>query len=140
MNFSFFNRLPVKKVVVPAAHEAGQRAEKIVRGLLQELPDLLLAYVVDTKSAAVLAFYTSSTTYNPHQLSLRNTKLLRTMHEALATNAWVGGPLTDVSVILEDQMHYLRPLNNDEWYCFLAVRLADANMGLVKEIVRRCII
>jgi hypothetical protein len=138
MNFPFFNRLPLKKIVVPTANEAGQRADKILQGLLQELPETLLAYVVDAQSATVLAFYTTSPAYNPNQLSLRNTKLLRTMQEAVATKAWVGGPLTEVSVILEDQIHYMRPLYDDKWYCFLAVRLADANMGMIKEVVRRC--
>jgi len=107
---------------------------------MQELPELLLAYLVDTQSSAVLAFYTTSNTYNPHQLSLRNTKLLRSMQEALATKAWVGGPLTDVSITLEDQIHHLRPLvvAQGSWYCFVAARLADSNMGMVKEVVRRC--
>lgn len=140
MNFSFFNRLQLKKIVRPVATNAGQRAEKMLTGIIQEMPDLLLSYIVDTQSGAVLAFYTVSSDYNPHQLSLRNTKLLRTMQEALATKAWVGGPLTDVSVMLEDQIHHLRPLSLPEgnWYCFVAVRLADANMGMVKEVVRRC--
>lgn len=107
---------------------------------MQELPDLLLSYIVDTQSGAVLAFYTVGNAYNPNQLSLRNTKLLHTMQEALATKAWVGGPLTDVSITLEDQIHHLRPLAVPEgsWYCFVAARLADSNMGMVKEVVRRC--
>jgi len=140
MNFPFFNRLQLKKIVVTATTQAGQRAEKMLAGIIQELPDLLLTYIVDTRSGAILAFYTVSSTYNPNLLSLRNTKLLRTMQEALATKAWVGGPLTDVSVILEDQLHYLRPLDEPEgtWYCFVATRLADANLGMVKEVTRRC--
>ncbi|RYY21440.1 MAG: hypothetical protein EOO36_00820 [Cytophagaceae bacterium] len=140
MNFPFFNRLQLKKIVVPASAAAGQRAEKILAGIVQELPDLLLTYLVDTQSGALLAFYTASSTYNPNLLSLRNNKLLRTMQEALATKAWVGGPLTDVSIILEDQIHHLRPLDVPEgtWYCFIATRLADANLGMVKEVMRRC--
>jgi hypothetical protein len=140
MNFPFFNRLQLKKIVVPTATESGRRAEKMLESIMQELPELLLAYLVDTQSGAILAFYTTSNTYNPNQLSLRNTKLLRSMQEALATKAWVGGPLTDVSITLEDQIHHLRPLAVAEgnWYCFVAARLADANMGMVKEVVRRC--
>jgi hypothetical protein len=137
MNFSFFNRLVVKKVVVPTAGEAGRQAEKMITDIWQELPDMLLGYIVDCQTSNVLAFYTVSNAYNPNQLSLRNTKLLRTMQEALATKAWPGGPLTDVSVILEDQLHHLRPLKGGDWYCFVAVRLADANLGIIKDVVRR---
>jgi len=140
MNFPFFNRLQLKKIVVPTATESGKRAEKMLESIIQELPGLLLAYFVDIQSGAVLAFYTVSNTYNPNQLSLRNTKLLRTMQEALTNKAWVGGPLTDVTITLEDQLHHLRPLAVPEgnWYCFVAARLVDSNMGIVKEVVRRC--
>lgn len=138
MNLPFFNRLQVKKVIVPTAGEPGQQAEKMLHGIWGEIPDLLMSFVVDNKSGNVLAYYTVNTNYNPNQLNLRNTKLLRTMHDALATKAWPGGPLTDVSVFLEDQLHYLRPLRDGQWHCFVAVRLADANMGMVKEVVRRC--
>ncbi|TDN37662.1 hypothetical protein E4631_02025 [Hymenobacter sp. UV11] len=138
MNFPFFNRLQLKKIVVPTASESGRRAEKMLVDIVQELPELLLGYIVDTQSGSILSFYTVSNSYNPNQLSLRNTKLLRTMQEALANKAWVGGPLTDVSIILEDQIHHLRPLNELGWYCFAAARLADSNMGMVKEVVRRC--
>lgn len=138
MNFPFFNRLQLKKVVVPANNESGRRAEKMLVDIVQELPELLLGYVVDTQSGSILSFYTVSNSYNPNQLSLRNTKLLRTMQEALAKKAWVGGPLTDISVILEDQIHHVRPLPDAGWYCFAAARLADSNMAIVKEVIRRC--
>jgi len=137
MNFPFFNRLQVKKVVVAASGEAGLRAETILTALLQELPDLLLAYVADSQTGSILASYTASAAYNPNQLNLRTTKQLRTMSEALATGAWPGGALTDVSVILDDQLHHLRPVGAGQWHCFVAVRLADANLGIVKEVTRR---
>lgn len=138
MNFPFFNRLQLKTIVVPTAGEPGQQASRMLQGIREALPEMLLAYIVDTQSGSVLAFYTVSNNYNPNQLSLRNTRLLRTMQEALAKRAWPGGPLTDMSVILEDQIHHLRPLSPRAWYCFVAARLADANMGMVKEVVRRC--
>ncbi|RZK31678.1 MAG: hypothetical protein EOO63_03545 [Hymenobacter sp.] len=137
MNFPFFNRLHLKKLVVPAVGEAGRRAEAMLASLLHELPELLLAYVAENQGGNILASYTASSAYNPHQLSLRQAKLLRTIQDAVASGAWVGGPLTDTSVILEEHLHYLRPLTNEDWHCFLAIRLADANLGLVKDVVRR---
>ncbi len=136
MNFPFFNRLQVKKVVA-ASGEAGVRAEAMLTALLRELPELLLAYVADNQTGALLASYTASAAYNPNQLNVRTTKQLRTMNEALATGAWPGGPLTDVSVFLDDQLHHLRPVASGQWHCFVAVRLADANLGIVKEVTRR---
>lgn len=137
MNFPFFNRLQLKKIVVAKAGDAGQRAEAMLAKLLQELPELLMAYVAENQSGTILASYTTSADYNPNQLNLRNTKLLRTMSEALATGAWRGGPLLDVSVLLDSQLHHLRPVLGEQWHCFVAVRLADANLGILKEVVRR---
>ncbi|UOQ53927.1 hypothetical protein [Hymenobacter cellulosivorans] len=137
MNIPFFNRLQIKKITVGVADENGRRAQKVLEGLLEDIPELLMSCVVDTNSGKVLAFYTTNSAYNPNQISLRHAKLLRTMEEAVATKVWPGGPLTDVSVILEDQLHHLRPFNEGKWYCFLAVRLADANLGIAKEIMRR---
>ncbi|WP_157807631.1 hypothetical protein [Hymenobacter chitinivorans] len=96
-----------------------------------------MSCVVDSNSGKVLAFYTTNSAYNPNQINLRHAKLLQTLDGAVAAQPWIAGPLTDVAVILEDEMHHLRPLNGGKWYCFLAVRLADANLGITKEIMRR---
>ncbi|MCI1189199.1 hypothetical protein MON38_17380 [Hymenobacter sp. DH14] len=114
-----------------------KRSREVIEGLLQELPDLLMACVVNVQSGRVLASYTVSNAYNPNQISLRNAKLLRIVEDALAAKAWAGGSLTDISVMLEDQLHHLRPMNDGRWYCFLAVHTADANLGIAKEIMRR---
>lgn len=137
MNIPFFNRLQLKKITAGVSDESGKRAQHILENLLTDLPELLMSCVVDTQSGKVLAFYTTTSDYNPNQISLRYAKLLRTMEEALVTKAWVGEALTDISVILEDQLHHLRPLNDGKWYCFLAVRMADANLGIAKETMRR---
>lgn len=114
-----------------------KRSREVIEGLLQELPDLLMACVVNAQSGRVLASYTVSNAYNPNQISLRNAKLLRIVDDALTAKAWAGGPLTDISVMLEDQLHHLRPMNDGKWYCLLAVHTADANLGIAKEIMRR---
>jgi hypothetical protein len=136
MNFPFFNRLQVKKVVA-ASGEAGHRAEAMLTALLLELPELLLAYIADSQTGTILASYTANSAYNPNHLNLRTTKQLRTMSDTLAANTWLGGPLLDVSMLLEDQLHHLRPVADGQWHCFVAVRLADANLGILKDVVRR---
>ena len=136
MNFPFFNRLQVKKIVA-ASSEAGQRAEAMLATMLREQPELLLAYIADSQTGSILASYTANSTYNPNQLNLRTTKLLGNLSDNLAANSWLGGPLLDMSVLLEDQLHHLRPIANGQWHCFVAVRLADANLGILKEVVRQ---
>lgn len=123
--------------MLAASNEEGQRAQKIVEGLLQDMPDLLLTCIVDIQSGKLLAFYTVGSAYNPHHLSLRHAKLFQMLEAALAEQAWMTGPLLDVSVILEDQLHYACPCNEGKWCCFLAVYLKDANLGITKKIVNR---
>lgn len=137
MKFPFFTRLQTKQIVAASGSDAARQAERMLTDILAGLPELLLTYIVDLQGATLLASYTVNAAYNPHQLTVRNAKLLQTVNEALATKAWVGGPCTDLTVVLDDQMHYLRPLPERGWYCFVAVRLADANMGMVKEVLRR---
>lgn len=135
--FSFLNRLQVKKITVATADAKGQHAQRILEGLLTDLPDLLMGCVVEVASGKMLASYTSHKDHNPNHISLRYAKTLRTINEALVSGAWPGGALLDSTLMLDDQLHHLRPLHNGEWYCFLAVRMADANLGIAKEIMRR---
>jgi hypothetical protein len=137
MMFPFFNRLQVKKITVAGTDETAKKAQQMLEGLLQDLPDLLMACVVDIASGKVLASYTTHATLNPNHISLRYAKVVRSIGEALDSGAWVGGPLTDISLILEDQLHHLRPLHAGQWYCFVAVRTADANLAIAKEVMRR---
>lgn len=134
--FSFLKRLALHTMVVTAGADAA--APRVLENLLRELPELLLACVVEVASGKILAFYTTHASYNPHHLSLRYARLLHTVHEAVASGAWPGGPLTDLTLVLDDQLHHLRPLRAGQWYCFVAVHTADANLALTKEVVRRC--
>lgn len=129
--FSFLKRLPIRKLVAAEGSEAAQR---VLEGLLRELPELLLACVVEVPTGKILASYTTHASLNPNHLSLRYAKLLG----ALPVAAWGGSLLLDLTVVLEDQLHHLRPLYAGQCYCFVAVRTADANLALTKDIVRRC--
>lgn len=140
MNFPFFNRLQLKKVVAASSGEEARQAEKILLALLEELPEALLAYVCHSQTGNLLASYTTHAAYNPHQLTLRNAKLLQTVRAALAAGAWVGGPCTDLTVVLDEQVHYLRPMSSRDWYCFVAMDLKAANMAIVKDVMRRYVI
>lgn len=137
MKFSFFTRLQPKKIVPAAATDAARRAEQVLAAVLEGLPELLLGYVFDLDHSTLLASYAVSSAYNPHQLTVRNAKLLQTVQQAVASGAWPGGPCTDLTALLDEQLHHLRPLPEQGWYCFAAVRLADANLGMVKEVLRR---
>jgi len=129
--FSFLKRPSLRTIV--AAEGADAAAPRVLEGLL---PELLLACVVEVASGKMLASYTTQASYN--LLHLRYAKLLRTVQQAVASGAWPGGPLTDLTLVLDDPLHHLRPLRAGQWYCFVAVLTAGANLALTKEVVCRC--
>ena len=137
MQFPFLNRPSIRKVTVGTTDEAGRVARTVMEGLLAELPELLLACLVEVPSGRVVASYTTAANLNPNQINLRYAKLLRATDAALATQQIPGGPLMEMTLLLEDQLHIIRPLPNSSWYCFLAVRFADTNLGMATEILRR---
>ena len=137
MDFPFFNRPALKTIVVTGKEAAGEQARQLVAGIVSELPDLLLCYVADLASGGTLAAYTATRAYNPHKLSLRNARVFELLAQPLAAHPWLGGPLQDLVVVLDEQLHYLRPCQGGKWYCFVAMPAADANLGVVKAVVRR---
>jgi hypothetical protein len=137
MQFPFLNRPSIRKITVGTADDAGRVARTVIERLLNELPELLLTCLVDVSSGRVIASYTTSAALNPNQISLRYAKLLRATDAALAAKHIPGGPLTEMALLLDDQLHIVRPLPNSSCYCFLAVRFADTNLGMASEILRR---
>lgn len=137
MDFLFFNRPALKKIAVGGETTLAEPARTAVEGILRELPDLLMTYVADVASGTVLAAYTSHRSYNPNQISLRNARIFSLLTDVSVANPWLGGPVQDLTIMLEDQYHYLRLCPAGKWYCFVAVHTAEANLGIVKDIVRR---
>ena len=85
---------------------------------------MLLACVVEVAPGNVLASSITHASYNHLHLW------------AVASGAWPAGSLTDLTLVLDDHLHRLRPLRAGQWYCFVAVHRADANLNLIKEAVR----
>lgn len=137
MQFPFLNRLSLRKITVGTANEAGQQARIVLNQLLEELPDLLMSCVVEVPSGRVVASYTTTAALNPNQISLRYAKLLRATDIALAARHIPGGPLTEMALLLDEQLHLIKPVQSGQGYCFLAVRLADTNLAMAAELLRR---
>ncbi|RPD49992.1 hypothetical protein DNI29_04135 [Hymenobacter sediminis] len=137
MRIPFLSRPSIRQIIVGTSDEAGKKAHTLIQNVRADLPEMLMACVVEVHSGKVLASYTTSATLNPNQVSLRYAKLLRQTSDILAKRQIPGGALTDMTMMLEDQLHTLRPLRNGQWYCYLAIRFADANLAIALEVLRR---
>lgn len=49
-----------------------------------------------------------------------------------------GGYLTHLTLVLDNQLHHLRPLRAGQCSCLVAVHPAAVNLALTKKVVRRC--
>jgi hypothetical protein len=127
----------VKKNKRNTAGATCSSAETLIQHLLRELPDLVAVAVIDTGSSKMVAAYTATPTFDPYKLTGRSTALFRGLRRMLSAPWLQGQQVTDLVVMLDEQLHYLRPVGPRRLIVYLVVRLADSNMSLVRDILRR---
>lgn len=137
MRIPFLNQLVVKKITGDAVGATRSSAETLIQHLLRELPELVAVAVVDTASSKMVAAYTATPKFDPYKLPARSTELFRGLQRMLSA-PWVQGQqVTDLVVVLDEQLHCLRPMGQGRQIAYLVVRLVDTNMSLVRDILRR---
>ncbi|AHJ97702.1 hypothetical protein Hsw_2378 [Hymenobacter swuensis DY53] len=127
----------VKKITGDAVGATRSSAETLIQHLLRELPELVAVAVVDTASSKMVAAYTATPKFDPYKLTGRSTDLFRGLQRMLAAPWLQGQQVTDLVVVLDEQLHCLRPVGQGRQIVYLVVRLADTNMSLVRDILRR---
>jgi hypothetical protein len=137
MRLPFLHKPVVKKITGDALGIERHKADTVINALLRELPELVAAAVVDVKTNKTLAAYTAQVSFDPYKISSRNAELIRQTQKQL-TRPWLAGQqLNEVIVVLDEQLHCLRTTAEGQWLCYVAVRTADTNMALVRDVMRR---
>lgn len=127
---------PTHRVVVTAATEAGRgSAERALNYLLAELPELLLAALVQVDTGKPLATYTTQSQWRPGAVAEPFAAALRQLRAAQAGTA-EPGLVEEVLVTLKTQVHVLRLTPNGQHFLYLAVDGHDANLALTREVLR----
>ena len=137
MRIPFLNQLVVKKITGDAVGAMRSNAETLIQRLLRELPELVAVAIVDTASSKMVAAYTATPKFDPYKLTARSTDLFRGQQRMLTAPWLQGQQVTDLVVVLDEQLHCLRPMEQGRQICYLVVRLADTNMSLVRDVLRR---
>lgn len=137
MRIPFLNQLVVKKITGDAVGATRSSAETLIQHLLRELPELVAVAVVDKASSKMVAAYTATPKFDPYKLTARSTDLFRGLQRMLSAPWLQGQQVTDLVVVLDEQLHCLRPMGQGRQIAYLVVRLADTNMSLVRDILRR---
>lgn len=136
MRIPFLQRVTVKKITGDTTAPGHNQAAKLLEGLLQDLPELLLALVVDVRSGHILAAYTAQTQLNPHKISASTTNVAQQLANIATMPGFVGQQLVDHVTVLNNQLHVLRLTPDQQRGCLLVVHPHDTNLALVREVLR----
>lgn len=138
MRLPFLHKFTVKKITGDASGTERQKAEALLTAILRELPELLVMAVVEVQSGKTVAAYTATAALDPYKLNSRYAATIRQTRQFLMQPWLADQHLTDFVLLLEDQLHCLRLTAGGQWLCYVVVRIADSNLALVREVMRRC--
>ncbi|WP_133257022.1 hypothetical protein [Hymenobacter edaphi] len=137
MRLPFLHKTVVKKITGDALGIERYKADAVINNLLRDLPELVAAAVVDIQSKKTLAAYTTVASFDPYKISSRNAELISQTQKNLTAPWLAGQQLNDLVIVLDEQLHCLRTTPDGQRLCYVAVRLADTNMALVRDVMRR---
>lgn len=124
------------RVVLTGAATAGRDlAAGALRYLLAEVPDMLLAAVVEVASGEPLATYTTQAQWRAAAVVGPCAAALRQLHTAQAASP-APDVVEEVLLTLGPQVHALRLTPNGRQFLYLAVDSRDLNLALTRELMR----
>lgn len=135
MKLSFLHKLS-SLVGAPTGQVVGREpAAAALRHLLAELPELLLATVLDTARGEVLASVAPAQGYPPSAIAGPALAVVRQVQAGLAAQ---GAPSTEqlceVVLTLGTQLHLLRLGAGGQQLLYLAVETRDTNLAIARQL------
>ena len=142
MKIPFLKQL--QRLAGPAANEVvlattgpeSASIEEAIRHLLAELPDLLMAAVVDVATGKPLASYTSDVALRPGAVAGFNAEAVRQVRASLAAQGTTQEKVEEMLFTLPSQLHLLRLAPAGRTFIYLAVDRRDTNLGIAREVMR----
>ena len=137
MKLPFLRNLPglsapsVRRVVVPGTGPLATAAEVALHQLLAELPELLLAAVLEVASGQPLATYAAERSYQPSLLAAPVTAVVRALS---ASQAPAAEQLCEVVLTLASQLHLTQLAPGGQYLLYLAVESHDTNLALLRQL------
>jgi hypothetical protein len=137
---AFFSKIPflnkVSDLLAPLPEADRTRAAEVVRSVMQDLPELLSATIIDIESGRILAEFAAEKTGNFSQAAAAHAEMVRQERQAmLALQLPPEEKLEDILVTLRQQLHLMRVMHNDQWLLALAANAQDTNLGIARTVL-----
>jgi hypothetical protein len=127
---------PTREVVLETTGPESQRIEQAIRHLLAELPDLLMAAVVDVATGKPLATYAAERELRPGLVAGFNANAVQQVRASLATQGATQETIQEMLFTLSSQVHVVRLSPSGRLFVYLAVDHRDTNLGIAREVMR----
>ncbi|MGI4833225.1 MAG: hypothetical protein ACRYFK_07150 [Janthinobacterium lividum] len=105
--------------------------------LLAELPELLLAAVLDTRRGELLASYAATRSYPPAAIAGPAAAMVQQVQAGLAAQGQPAGELHELVLTLSTQLHLLRLGPGGQQLLYLAVEARDTNLALASQLAEQ---
>ncbi|GAB3638479.1 hypothetical protein GCM10027422_40690 [Hymenobacter arcticus] len=125
---------PIREVVAGSGAASGP-ATAALHYLLTELPELLLAAVLDLPTGQLLATYAAERHYQPSLVAQSVAAVVqqaKQLHQGQADEE-----LEEVLLTLSGQLHLLRLRPGSQQVLFLAVGRHDTNLALARQLAQQ---
>lgn len=142
MKLPFFRHLPglsspPVRQVVGGAGRAGAPAEAALHYLLTELPELLLAAVLDLSTGQLLATYAAERAYQPSLLAPSVAAVVQQAH--LLGQGQAEEEPVEILLTLASQLHLVRLRPGGQQALFLAIGSHDTNLALLRQLAQQAV-
>ncbi|WP_245882917.1 hypothetical protein [Hymenobacter chitinivorans] len=118
------------------AQQAEPKASRVIQGLVQALPGLLAAAVVQTDSGNTLAQHSATDQLNPATAAAYNAEVVRQKQKAMAALQLSGETIDDILISLSTQLHLIKLSADGRQFIYLVANARDTNLGLAREALR----
>ncbi|RZJ92631.1 MAG: hypothetical protein EOO60_06970, partial [Hymenobacter sp.] len=137
-NLPGLNGPPVRQVALSSSQPQALVAATALHQLLAELPELLLAAVLEVGSGQLLATYASERSYQPAPLAAPLMAIVQQLQASYAAQpALRDEQLHEVLLTLAGQLHLLRLCPGGQYLLYLAVDAHDTNLALARALVQQ---
>ncbi len=130
--------LPTHELVIedtgPGSESSG--VEQALQHLLAELPDLLMAAVVNTETGKAAGLYTTERGLRPDLVAGFNAEAVRQVRAALVAQQATDEVVRELLFTLRSQVHVVHLSASGQQFLYLAADSHDTNLALAREVMR----